>query len=37
MSLEDAPQAYQDFEARKVSKIVFKMGDVVEKEIVAAK
>ncbi|KAJ9609073.1 hypothetical protein H2200_006844 [Cladophialophora chaetospira] len=25
MSLEDAPQAYKDFEARKVHKIVFKM------------
>ncbi|EHY54764.1 hypothetical protein HRR83_004107 [Exophiala dermatitidis] len=25
MSLEDAPQAYKDFEARKVMKIVFKM------------
>jgi len=37
MSLEDAPQAYKDFEARKVSKIVFKMGEVEEKEITAAK
>ena len=26
MSLEDAPQAYKDFEARKVHKIVFKMS-----------
>ena len=26
MSLEDAPQAFQDFEQRKVHKIVFKMG-----------
>lgn len=26
MPLEDAPQAYEDFEARKVNKIVFKMG-----------
>ena len=25
MSLEEAPQAYKDFEARKVHKIVFKM------------
>lgn len=25
MPLEDAPQAYKDFEARKVQKIVFKM------------
>jgi threonine dehydrogenase-like Zn-dependent dehydrogenase len=24
--LEDAPQAYKDFEARKVSKVVFKIG-----------
>lgn len=37
MSLEEAPQAYKDFEARKVSKIVFKMGNVEEKEITAAK
>lgn len=26
MSLEEAPQAYKDFEARKVQKIVFKMN-----------
>jgi len=26
MSLEDAPKAYEDFEARKVHKIVFKIG-----------
>ena len=26
MSLEEAPKAYEDFEARKVHKIVFKMG-----------
>ncbi len=26
MPLEDAPQAYKDFEARKVQKIVFKMN-----------
>jgi len=25
--LEEAPQAYKDFEARKCGKIVFKMGD----------
>jgi threonine dehydrogenase-like Zn-dependent dehydrogenase len=37
MSLEDAPQAYKEFEARKVSKVVFKMGDVKEKTIEAAK
>ncbi|KAM3415201.1 hypothetical protein BST61_g10321 [Cercospora zeina] len=37
MSLEDAPQAYKDFEQRKVHKIVFKMGDnVKEKEITAS-
>jgi len=24
MSLEDAPKAYQDFEARKVHKVLFK-------------
>lgn len=27
MSLEEAPQAYKDFEQRKYHKIVFKMGD----------
>lgn len=27
MSLEDAPKAYEDFEARKVHKIVFKIGE----------
>lgn len=37
MPLEEAPQAYKDFEARKVSKVVFKMGNVEEKEITAAK
>lgn len=37
MSLEDAPQAYRDFEARKVHKIVFKMGDVGSGEDVSAK
>ncbi|KAK3078933.1 hypothetical protein LTR53_020620, partial [Teratosphaeriaceae sp. CCFEE 6253] len=26
MSLEDAPKAYEDFEQRKVHKIVFKIG-----------
>jgi hypothetical protein len=26
MLLEDAPMAYEDFEARKMHKIVFKMG-----------
>ncbi|KJX98227.1 alcohol dehydrogenase like protein [Zymoseptoria brevis] len=35
MPLEQAPQAYKDFEARKVSKVVFKMGNVKEEEIVA--
>ena len=27
MALEDAPQAYKDFEQRKVHKIVFKMDE----------
>jgi len=36
-SLEDAPQAYKDFEARKVHKIVFKMGDVTAGQSIAAK
>lgn len=27
MSLEEAPQAYKDFEQRKVTKVVFKMGN----------
>lgn len=36
MDLEDAPQAYKDFEARKVSKIVFKMdGKATGQEIKA--
>jgi len=35
MPLEDAPQAYRDFEQRKVHKVVFKMGQVEEKEIKA--
>jgi threonine dehydrogenase-like Zn-dependent dehydrogenase len=26
MTLEEAPQAYKDFEARKVQKVVFKMS-----------
>lgn len=38
MSLEEAPQAYRDFEARKVHKIVFKMagektGQVIEEKV----
>lgn len=33
MSLEDAPQAYKDFEARKVHKIVFKMRGPVGQSI----
>ncbi|KAK3723694.1 hypothetical protein LTR37_001575 [Vermiconidia calcicola] len=38
MSLEEAPQAYKDFEQRKVQKIVFKMdekeaGKVIEEEV----
>lgn len=38
MSLEEAPQAYRDFEARKVHKIVFKMpgektGQAVEDKV----
>ena len=38
MQLEDAPQAYKDFEQRKVNKIVFKMdkkeaGKVIEQEV----
>ncbi|KAF2206440.1 hypothetical protein CERZMDRAFT_53085 [Cercospora zeae-maydis SCOH1-5] len=36
MSLEDAPQAYQDFEQRKVHKIVFKMGDNVKEQEIRA-
>lgn len=37
MSLEDAPKAYEDFEARKVHKVVFKMnGEATGKEIKAA-
>ena len=39
MSIEEAPQAYRDFEQRKVHKIVFKMGgkgEVKEQEIKAA-
>lgn len=39
MSLEEAPQAYKDFEQRKFHKIVFKMGkpgEVKEEEITAA-
>ena len=31
MPLEDAPQAYKDFEQRKVHKIVFKLGKDAEK------
>ncbi|KAK3670411.1 hypothetical protein LTR78_009651 [Recurvomyces mirabilis] len=31
MSLEDAPKAYEDFEARKCHKIVFKMGEAAKK------
>lgn len=31
MSLEDAPKAYEDFEARKVQKIVFKIGEGAKK------
>lgn len=31
MSLEDAPQAYKDFEAGKVHKTVFKLGDAAKK------
>ena len=34
--MEEAPQAYKDFEQRKVHKIVFKMGNVEQKEIKAA-
>jgi threonine dehydrogenase-like Zn-dependent dehydrogenase len=37
MALEDAPQAYKDFEARKVLKIVFKTGDVRVGEDIATK
>ena len=37
MSLEDAPQAYKDFEARKYHKIVFKMGDAKTGEDIAQK
>ena len=37
MSLEEAPQAYKDFEQRKVQKIVFKMGDEKTGEEIAAK
>jgi len=33
MSLEDAPQAYRDFEARKVHKIVFKMSGPVGQSV----
>ncbi|EME38080.1 hypothetical protein DOTSEDRAFT_75968 [Dothistroma septosporum NZE10] len=39
MSIEEAPQAYKDFEQRKVHKIVFKMGgkdEVKQREIKAA-
>lgn len=36
MSLEEAPKAYEDFEARKVHKIVFKMDGNTGKEIKAA-
>lgn len=39
MSIEEAPQAYKDFEQRKVHKIVFKMGgkdEVKQQEIKAA-
>jgi len=36
MSLEDAPQAYRDFEQRKVHKIVFKMGGEKTGQSVAA-
>nr|POF03050.1 hypothetical protein CFP56_70053 [Quercus suber] len=36
MDLEDAAQAYKDFEARKVSKIVFKLnGEATGEEIQA--
>ena len=31
MSLEEAPKAYEDFEQRKVHKIVFKLGKDAEK------
>lgn len=27
MSIEDAPQAYKDFEARKTTKVIFKLND----------
>ena len=37
MSLEDAPQAYKDFEARKFHKIVFKMSGEEAGGSVAAK
>ena len=37
MSLEDAPQAYKDFEARKVLKIIFKMPGEATGENVADK
>jgi threonine dehydrogenase-like Zn-dependent dehydrogenase len=37
MSLEDAPQAYKDFEARKVMKIVFKPGNAKVGEDIAGK
>ncbi|KAK3644341.1 hypothetical protein LTR56_005433 [Elasticomyces elasticus] len=39
MSLEDAPRAYEEFEQRKVHKIVFKIGEGVEvgKAVEAAK
>ena len=31
MSLEEAPKAFEDFEARKVHKIVFKIGDAAKR------
>ena len=37
MSLEDAPQAFKDFEARKVHKIVFKMSGEKVGESIEAK
>lgn len=37
MSLEEAPEAYKDFEQRKVHKIVFKMGDQVKQVDIADK